>query len=102
MKKTIIIFLCVAFAASVLTACSSDASGNETETQPKTVHAIPKDDTSFKLCYTQSDSLNPYKCETQTIRYFHSLFLKAYSVLMTAIKQTATLPKNTNTRIQLL
>ncbi len=77
MKKTIIIFLCVAFAASVLTACSSDASGNETETQPKTVHAIPKDDTSFKLCYTQSDSLNPYKCETQNNQILSQLVFES-------------------------
>ncbi|MDE5670521.1 MAG: ABC transporter substrate-binding protein [Eubacterium sp.] len=65
MKKTITILLCVAFAASILTACSSNAPSNEPEVQQKSVSTIPNDDTSFKLCYTQSDSLNPYECEAQ-------------------------------------
>ncbi|MDE5604036.1 MAG: ABC transporter substrate-binding protein [Eubacterium sp.] len=79
--KSILILLCFAFIVSVFTACSSEAPSEaaENKTEPKSISSIPKDDTSFKLCYTQSDSLNPYECETQNNQtlsqlVFESLF----------------------------
>lgn len=75
--KSIIILLCVAFIVSVFTACSSKAPSGETETQPKSVSSIPKDDSSFKLCYTQSDSLNPYECETQNNQIISQLIFES-------------------------
>ncbi|MDE7095429.1 MAG: ABC transporter permease subunit [Anaeroplasmataceae bacterium] len=79
--KSILILLCFAFIISIFTACSSEAPSEEIETttEQKSISSIPKDDSSFKLCYTQSDSLNPYECETQNNQtisqlVFESLF----------------------------
>lgn len=75
--KSILILLCVALFASVFTACSSENPSKEPETQPKNISTIPKDNTSFKLCYTQSDSLNPYKCETQNNQILSQLVFES-------------------------
>lgn len=75
--KAIIFLLCVAFIASVLTACSSKAPSEEPETTQKISSTIPKDDTSFKLCYTQSDSLNPYECETENNQIISQLVFES-------------------------
>ena len=79
--KSILILLCFTLIVSVFTACSAEAPSEEIETttEPKSISSIPKDDSSFKLCYTQSDILNPYECETQNNQtisqlVFESLF----------------------------
>ena len=75
--KAIIFLLCVAFIASIFTACSSKTPSEEPETTQKISSTIPKDDTSFKLCYTQSDSLNPYECETENNQIISQLVFES-------------------------
>ncbi|MDE6110894.1 MAG: ABC transporter substrate-binding protein [Eubacterium sp.] len=75
--KSIIILLCITLIASVFTACSSKAPSEETTAPPKNISSIPKDDSSFKLCYTQSDSLNPYECETQNNQIISQLVFES-------------------------
>lgn len=65
-KKIISLFLCAAFFIAVFSACSSDKQPeNDNNNQPiQTADAIPADDSSFKLSFSQSDSLDPYESET--------------------------------------
>lgn len=67
-KKSILIILSAAIILSAFTACAAKNPIPE-ETTVKTAEEsttiIPNDDTTFKLSYTQSDSLNPYESTTQ-------------------------------------
>lgn len=66
-KKIIAIILSAALITAVLSSCSSSGTGPESTTlAPKSEEttAIPNDDTTFKLSYTQSDSLNPFEAVT--------------------------------------
>lgn len=77
MKKIITILICVALAASLLTACSSSTPSSKPEVHQQSASAIPNDDTSFKLSYTQSDSLNPYECESQNNQIISQLVFES-------------------------
>lgn len=66
-KKYIAIFLASVTVLLTLTACSAKTDEAETTTAPAAVKqetVIPNDDTTFKLSYTQSDNLDPYKAIT--------------------------------------
>lgn len=66
-KKIIAIILSAAFIAAVLSSCASSVTEPETTTlspESEKTTAIPNDDTTFKLSYTQSDSLNPFEAVT--------------------------------------
>ena len=65
-KRIIALLLAVSIAAFALTACSKSPEG-ESSTTPAVIEkeaVIPEDATTFKLSYTQSDSLDPLKCTT--------------------------------------
>lgn len=76
-RKLTALFLCIAFIVSAFAACSSEKDTQELEVQPKNASFIPDDDTSFKLCYTQSDSLNPFECETQNNQILSQLVFES-------------------------
>ena len=67
-KRITALLLCAAIIAAVFSACSAPEPEPEPEdttaqvTSPTDI--IPTDDTTFKLSYTQSDSLDPYKAKT--------------------------------------
>lgn len=65
-KRITAILLCAAIIAAVFSACSAPESEPEDTTSPivSPADTIPTDDTTFKLSYTQADSLDPYKAKT--------------------------------------
>ena len=65
-KRITLIFLCAVIVIGMFSACSSQTAEPEqtTEAVTKQSNYIPTDDTTFKLCYTQSDSLNPFESVT--------------------------------------
>ncbi len=79
-KKTALV-LCVLILFGLFSSCSSQSDGTEqvTEAVSKRESYIPEDDSTFKLSYTQSDSLNPFDSITQNNQVlaqlvFESLF----------------------------
>ncbi len=65
-KKTVAFFLCAAMAFASLSACSSPASSQSGVgfDSLQNENDIPEDDTSFKLSYTLTDSLDPFEAQT--------------------------------------
>lgn len=65
-KRITALLLCAAIIVTVFSACSAPDPEPEDSTEAITspVDTIPTDDTTFKLSYTQSDSLDPYKAKT--------------------------------------
>lgn len=68
-KRITALLLCAAMIAAVFSACSAPDPDTpemkDTSTQAASPEDdIPTDNTSFKLSYTQTDSLNPYKANT--------------------------------------
>ena len=68
-KRITAILLCAAIIVAVFSACSvpepePDLVEDTTAPIASSVDSIPADDTTFKLSYTQSDSLDPYKAKT--------------------------------------
>lgn len=75
-KKYIALFLAVTAMISCLTGCGSGDTQTETTTAaPATVKEI--DNTTFKLSYTQSDSLDPFEAETQNNQVLASLVFES-------------------------
>lgn len=75
-KKYISFFLAIVMLVSCLAGCSADNdSGALTATQPTTAKIT--DNTTFKLSYTQSDSLDPFKAETQNNQVLASLVFES-------------------------
>lgn len=65
-KRIIAVIMAAITVATVFTACSTSGTG-ETTTAPAVVEkeaVIQQDDSTFKLSYTQSDSLNPLEAVT--------------------------------------
>ncbi|MCD7723548.1 MAG: ABC transporter substrate-binding protein [Clostridiales bacterium] len=68
MKKILSLLLACAVLSALFTSCSTSQEDAETETtqaQTTTQKAIETDDETFKISYTQSDSLNPYTSTSQ-------------------------------------
>lgn len=74
-KKCIAFFLAIVTIVSCLCGCSAKKEENVTETQPTTAKIT--DNTTFKLSYTQSDSLDPFKAETQNNQVLSSLVFES-------------------------
>lgn len=71
-KKYIALFLSILFIVSCFAGCTADDNQTEvTTTVPASVKEV--DNTTFKLSYTQSDSLDPFKAETQNNQVLASL-----------------------------
>lgn len=80
-KKLTALLLSAAMILTVFTACSKqEKNPDQAPTVPQVqTNYIPEDDSTFKLSYTQSDSLNPYDAVTQNNQLvaqlvFESLF----------------------------
>lgn len=78
-KKLITFILCISFCISVLSACSSQSRNDPNDVSMQSAAAIPNDDSSFTLSYSQADSLNPYESNAQNNQIlshlvFESLF----------------------------
>jgi peptide/nickel transport system substrate-binding protein len=63
-KKYLSIILSVVLIISIFTACTSQQTTEEYKLVTQTTTEIVTDTTSFKLSYSQSDSLNPFESET--------------------------------------
>ncbi|MCD7872931.1 MAG: ABC transporter substrate-binding protein [Clostridiales bacterium] len=67
MKKYIALFAAAVMVITLFSACSAKTADNTSTTavtQSNGEPVIPNDDTSFKLSYTQSDSLDPFSAVT--------------------------------------
>lgn len=77
-KRSIALLLALALTVTLFSACTNSTPGQaETTTKPQTTFVTDND--NFKLSYTQSDSLNPFKSKTQNNQVladlvFESLF----------------------------
>ncbi len=74
-KKYIAFFLAIVMIVSCFCGCGAKKEENVTETQPTTAKIT--DNTTFKLSYTQSDSLDPFKAETQNNQVLSSLVFES-------------------------
>ncbi len=66
-KRITALILAAILVALSLTACSGMENNDETTTNPAVIESetvIPEDTSTFKLSYTQSDSLNPFEAQT--------------------------------------
>ena len=78
-KKIILLILSAAVIITMFSACSAQTEEPENTTAPpvQQKNFIPTDDTTFKLSYTQSDSLNPYECITQNNQLLSQLVFES-------------------------
>ena len=78
MKKRIIaLFLTVSVIIMCFAGCTSDNTENENITPTEITTVKITDDTNFKLSYTQSDSLDPFKATTQNNQVLASLVFES-------------------------
>lgn len=63
-KKVISLLLTAVIIASVFAACSANSNTQQHQLVTQTTTKIKADTTSFKLSYSQSDSLNPFESDT--------------------------------------
>lgn len=76
LKKIISVFVAAVMLASCLAGCSTNTDNDAlTTTEPTTAKIT--DNTTFKLSYTQSDSLDPFKAETQNNQVLASLVFES-------------------------
>lgn len=75
-KKYIAFFMALLMLAISLCGCTPSVNPSETTTAAA-VTKKPTDDTSFKLSYTQSDSLDPFKAKTQNNQVLASLVFES-------------------------
>lgn len=74
-KKFIALFMAIIIIISCFAGCSKNSNDQITTTVPTT--AKETDNSTFKLSYTQSDSLDPFKAETQNNQVLASLVFEA-------------------------
>ncbi|MGN0521538.1 MAG: ABC transporter substrate-binding protein [Eubacterium sp.] len=76
-KRYIAFLLAIVMLVTVFTACTASESKTQltTTTQPTTAKIT--DNTTFKLSYTQSDSLDPFKAKTQNNQVLASLVFES-------------------------
>lgn len=78
MKKRIIAFsLCICFIVSCLVGCTSNHNGGNVQGITEAATKKRTDDTNFKLSYTQADSLDPFKAQTQNNQVLASLVFES-------------------------
>ncbi len=75
-KSYIALFLAICLLISCLAGCSTNNANNDSATQIS-VTAKEKDNSTFKLSYTQSDSLDPFKAKTQNNQVLASLVFES-------------------------
>lgn len=75
-KKYIALALAIAVIISCFTGCVSQTENNRTVTTVSTT-AKEKDNSTFKLSYTQADSLDPFKAKTQNNQVLASLVFES-------------------------
>ncbi len=75
-KRYIAFFLALILLASSFTACTQ-SNDTQQETTAETTTAKPTDDTSFKLSYTQGDSLDPFEAKTQNNQILSDLVFES-------------------------
>lgn len=76
-KKYIALFMTAVMLITCFTACSSEEAENKSEQTATTQKAKVTDNTTFKLSYTQSDSLDPFKAKTQNNQVLASLVFES-------------------------
>lgn len=74
-KKYIALFMTIVVIVLCFTGCSGNNGDTGTTTIPASVKEI--DNSTFKLSYTQSDSLDPFKAETQNNQVLASLVFES-------------------------
>lgn len=74
-KKVISVLLCVIIFTSAFSGCSLLNLSNEPTTQPTTVVSQPVslEKVGYTMAYLRTDSLNPYKCESEVNRNISGL-----------------------------
>ena len=81
-KKYLSLLLVLVIIASSLSACAQSTKPDEsTQTTAETITGIVQDSSSFKLSYTKSDSLNPYKTTTLNNQVVENLVFESLFVL---------------------
>ena len=75
-KRYIAAFLAIVILITGFTACSSRRKTQQITTSTPATAKIT-DDTTFKLSYTQSDSLDPFKAKTQNNQVLASLVFES-------------------------
>ncbi|MCH5320591.1 MAG: ABC transporter substrate-binding protein [Eubacterium sp.] len=75
-KRYIALFLAIAVVISCFAGCSANNSDTDVTTTISTT-AKEKDNSTFKLSYTQSDSLDPFKAKTQNNQVLASLVFES-------------------------
>lgn len=75
-KRIIAIILVICAVISCLSGCSSDNSDTP-QTVTETTSVKQTDNSNFKLSYTQADSLDPFKAETQNNQVLASLVFES-------------------------
>lgn len=75
-KKYIALFSAIAILISCLAGCNANNNTDNTATTVSTT-AKERDNSTFKLSYTQSDSLDPFKAETQNNQVLASLVFES-------------------------
>ena len=81
-KKYLSVLLCAVLIVSVFAACSSNKNDGEDHTLvTETTTQLATDETGFKLSYSQSDSLDPYKTKTLNNQVVQTLVFDSLFVL---------------------
>lgn len=63
-KKILAVLLATALIGTIFSACSQSSNSNDHQLVTQTTTELAEDTTSFKLSYSQSDSLDPFESET--------------------------------------
>ncbi|MCC8073123.1 MAG: ABC transporter substrate-binding protein [Clostridiales bacterium] len=77
MKKYISLFLVISIIVGCFCGCTSQNDDSDASTTTEATTAKITDNTTFKLSYTQSDSLDPFEAETQNNQILASLVFES-------------------------
>ncbi|MCM1113885.1 MAG: ABC transporter substrate-binding protein [Clostridium sp.] len=77
LKKYIAFLLAIAILVTCLAGCSAQSADNDNEITTETTTAKQTDDSNFKLSFTQADSLDPFKAESQNNQVLASLVFES-------------------------
>lgn len=80
-KKYLSLLMAAIIIASVFSACSSQRTSENHKLVTQTTTQLVTDSKNFKLSYSQSDSLNPYKSETLNNQIVESLVFDSLFVI---------------------
>lgn len=80
-KRCLAIMLAIVMIVCIFTACKSKPNVSNTQIITEAPTQIAEDTTSFKLSYTQSDSLNPFKSTTLNNQILQNLIYESLFVI---------------------